>query len=183
MCWGFGLTISAGILRVVLTVPGDWGWRLPISLQWIWPLPLFVAAYFAPESPWNAVRRGNIEEARKSLYRLRNADGNNDHEVETTLAYIRYTTELERAETENANFIDCFKGTNLRRTEIVSIFPLLPPLLRTCSMPWAVQLEEFADIVSLEHRRLVCANLVWQRDPGFCYPVSSICRLQRRAVI
>ncbi|KAI3535714.1 MFS transporter, SP family, general alpha glucoside:H+ symporter [Colletotrichum filicis] len=119
MCWGFGLTISAGILRVVLTVPGDWGWRLPISLQWIWPLPLFIAAYFAPESPWNAVRRGNIEEARKSLHRLRNADGNNDHEVETTLAYIRYTTELERAETENANFIDCFKGTNLRRLRSV----------------------------------------------------------------
>ncbi|KAI3554041.1 MFS transporter, SP family, general alpha glucoside:H+ symporter [Colletotrichum abscissum] len=118
MCWGFGLTISAGILRVVLTVPGDWGWRLPISLQWIWPLPLFIAAYFAPESPWNAVRRGNIEEARKSLHRLRNAHGNNDHEVEITLAYIRYTTELEHAETENANFIDCFKGTNLRRTEI-----------------------------------------------------------------
>ncbi|KXH66684.1 MFS transporter, SP family, general alpha glucoside:H+ symporter [Colletotrichum salicis] len=110
MCWGFGLTISAGVLRVVLTVPGDWGWRLPISLQWIWPLPLFVAAYFAPESPWNAVLRGNIEDARKSLHRLRNADGTNDNEVETTLAYIRYTTELERAETENANFIDCFKG-------------------------------------------------------------------------
>ncbi|KAJ0327612.1 hypothetical protein COL5a_005580 [Colletotrichum fioriniae] len=118
MCWGFGLTISAGILRVVLTVPGDWGWRLPISLQWIWPLPLFVAAYFAPESPWNAVRRGNIEEARKSLRRLRNSDGTNENEVENALAYIRYTTELERAETENANFIDCFNGTNLRRTEI-----------------------------------------------------------------
>ncbi|KAI8300570.1 MFS transporter, SP family, general alpha glucoside:H+ symporter [Colletotrichum sp. SAR11_240] len=118
MCWGFGLTISAGILRVVLTVPGDWGWRLPISLQWIWPLPLIVAAYFAPESPWNAVRRGNIEEARESLNRLRNADGSNVEEVETTLAYIRYTTEIERTETENANFIDCFKGTNLRRTEI-----------------------------------------------------------------
>lgn len=125
MCWGFGLTISAGILRVVLTVPGDWGWRLPISLQWIWPLPLFVAAYFAPESPWNAVRRGNIEEARKSLRRLRNSDGTNENEVENALAYIRYTTELERAETENANFIDCFNGTNLRRTEIVSLLGLL----------------------------------------------------------
>ncbi|VUC37244.1 unnamed protein product [Clonostachys rosea] len=118
MCWGFGLTMSAGILRVVLTVPGDWGWRLPISLQWIWPLPLFVAAYFAPESPWNAVRRNDIEGARKSLNRLRNQDGNDNHEVETALAYIQYTTELERAETENASFLDCFRGTNLRRTEI-----------------------------------------------------------------
>jgi SP family general alpha glucoside:H+ symporter-like MFS transporter len=40
------------------------------------------------------------------------------HRIESTLAYIRYTTELEKAETEGARFIDCFKGTNLRRTEI-----------------------------------------------------------------
>lgn len=40
--------------------------------------------------------------------------------VEAKIAYIQYTTELERAETEGATFLDCFRGTNARRTEIVS---------------------------------------------------------------
>lgn len=79
-----------------------------------------IGAYLAPESPWNAIRRGNVDEARKSLLRLRQETPNKVQEVESTLAYIRYTTELEKAETEGATFLECFKGTNLRRTEIVS---------------------------------------------------------------
>ncbi|KIX00578.1 uncharacterized protein Z518_09643 [Rhinocladiella mackenziei CBS 650.93] len=118
MCWGFGLTISSGVLRAVTGVSGNLGWRLPITFQWIWPLPLFLGAYFAPESPWNAVRRDKMDLARRSLMRLRGDSATKEQEVEATLAYIKYTTELERAETQNAAFIDCFRGTNLRRTEI-----------------------------------------------------------------
>lgn len=50
-----------------------------------------------------------------------------EEEVEATLAYIQYTTEMEAAETENASFFECFSGTNLRRTEIVSDFALSLP--------------------------------------------------------
>lgn len=99
------------------------GWRLPFLLQWVWPVPLLIGAYFAPESPWNAVRRGEVEMARKSLMRLRNDSPEKEAEVNSTLAFIRHTTALEEAETEGAGFMECFKGTNLRRTEIVS--PLL----------------------------------------------------------
>ena len=42
-----------------------------------------------------------------------------EQRAEQTLAYIKYTTEMERAETANVSFLECFKGTNLRRTEIV----------------------------------------------------------------
>lgn len=52
---------------------------------------------------------------------LRSDSPNKEQEVEATLAYIRHTTEIERAETESASFLECFKGTNLRRTEIVSL--------------------------------------------------------------
>jgi len=34
------------------------------------------------------------------------------------LAYIEHTTRLEKAETAGASFIECFRGTNLHRTEI-----------------------------------------------------------------
>jgi SP family general alpha glucoside:H+ symporter-like MFS transporter len=135
MCWGAGILLSSGVVRAVAGIEGDLGWRLPFVLQFIWPIPLFIGAYFAPESPWNAVRRGKFELAKKSLMRLRRDTPEKEREVEATLAYIKFTTELERAETESASFLECFKGTNLRRTEIVStstipllIFPvLLPP--------------------------------------------------------
>ncbi|CRG86964.1 General alpha-glucoside permease [Talaromyces islandicus] len=118
MCWGAGILLSSGVVRAVANVQGDLGWRLPFALQWIWPLPLFVGAYFAPESPWNSVRRGKVDQARKDLSRLRGNSPDHDREVDATLAYIRHTTKLEMAETENASFLECFKGTNLRRTEI-----------------------------------------------------------------
>lgn len=119
MCWGAGILLSSGVVRAMVDVPGNLGWRLPFALQWIWPLPLLVGAYFAPESPWNSIRRGNAEEATKSLKRLRQATPNRDIEVARMVAYIKYTTELEKAETESASYLDCFKGVNLRRTEIV----------------------------------------------------------------
>jgi MFS transporter, SP family, general alpha glucoside:H+ symporter len=118
MCWGGGILLSSGVVRAVVNVEGDLGWRLPFALQWVWPIPLFIAAYLAPESPWNCVRRGKTDEARHALTRLRQDTPERHQQVESSLAYIAYTTELEKAETENASFADCFKGTNLRRTEI-----------------------------------------------------------------
>ncbi|KAI1325758.1 putative MFS alpha-glucoside transporter [Xylariaceae sp. FL0255] len=118
MCWGAGILLSSGVVRAVVNVPGSLGWRLPFVLQWIWPIPLFISTYLAPESPWNSIRRGKIEEARKSLRRLREPLPEIDYEVEATLAYIQHTTTLEKAETDNASFFELFQGTSLRRTEI-----------------------------------------------------------------
>lgn len=118
MCWGAGILLSSGVVRAMVVVQGDLGWKLPFGIQWVWPLPLLLGAYLAPESPWSSVRRGKIDEARKSLMRLRQEAANKQQDVDGTLAYIKYTTELEKAETANASYLECFKGTNLRRTEI-----------------------------------------------------------------
>ncbi|EED20771.1 MFS alpha-glucoside transporter, putative [Talaromyces stipitatus ATCC 10500] len=118
MCWGAGILLSSGVVRAVAGIEGDLGWRLPFAIQWVWPVPLFIAAYFAPESPWNAVRRGKIDLARKSLMRLREDSPAKEREVEATLAYIQHTTQLEMEETGDASFLECFQGVNLRRTEI-----------------------------------------------------------------
>ncbi|RMJ21349.1 MFS alpha-glucoside transporter [Aspergillus sp. HF37] len=118
MCWGAGILLSSGVVRAVAGLQGNMGWRLPFILQWVWPPPLFIGAYFAPESPWNAVRRGKNELARNSLLRLRQHTPEREREVAATLANIRHTTELEMSETANAGFFECFRGTNLWRTEI-----------------------------------------------------------------
>lgn len=131
MCWGAGILLSSGVVRAVAGIEGEMGWKLPFILQWVWPAPLFLVAYFAPESPWNSVRRGKIDEARMNLARLVKDSPDTQREVEATLAYIRHTTAMEEAETENATFLDFFRGTNLRRTEIVSISSPTAPLTLT----------------------------------------------------
>jgi SP family general alpha glucoside:H+ symporter-like MFS transporter len=79
---------------------------------------LLIVAFFAPDSPWSCVRRDKIDDARISLRRLRHQTATAELEIEATLALIVHTTQLERAETAGATYLECFKGTNLRRTEI-----------------------------------------------------------------
>jgi SP family general alpha glucoside:H+ symporter-like MFS transporter len=50
MCWGIGGFLASVILRATLTIEGNWAWRLAYMLQWVWPVPLFLVGWFAPES-------------------------------------------------------------------------------------------------------------------------------------
>lgn len=72
--------------------------------------------YFAPESPWYLVRTGQLEKAKKSLVRLSEPSHNVD--LDATLAMMVHTDKVEKEEQEGVQLWDCFKGTNLRRTEI-----------------------------------------------------------------
>jgi len=52
LCWVIGQLIAAGILKGMLTLESQWAYRIPYAIQWVWPLPIAAAAFFAPESPW-----------------------------------------------------------------------------------------------------------------------------------
>jgi SP family general alpha glucoside:H+ symporter-like MFS transporter len=80
------------------------------------PVPLFLAIWFCPESPWFLVRANRLDEAEHSLRRLSQENDNIDHRQ--TIALMVHTTELEKEESLGTSYLDCFKGTNLRRTEI-----------------------------------------------------------------
>ncbi|OLN83339.1 Maltose permease MAL31-like protein 4 [Colletotrichum chlorophyti] len=119
MCWGCGSFLAAGVLRGSLNLKGDAAWKVPYALQWIWVIPLFLAAFFAPESPWYLVRRGRIDDAEKALRRLARKDHYTEHTMAATLALMKHTNEMEKIEAANSSYRDCFHGTNLRRTGIV----------------------------------------------------------------
>ena len=87
-------------------------------VQWVWPVPLLVIAYFAPESPWWLVRKGRIEDAKKTLIRTAAPGYWDTRNIDAYIAVIKHTDDIEKAETEGARFRDMWKGTNLRRTEI-----------------------------------------------------------------
>ncbi|KAI7704319.1 hypothetical protein KC353_g13550, partial [Hortaea werneckii] len=73
----------------------------------------------APESPWWLVRRGRIEDAKKEIRRLTSRT-QSDLDPAATVNMMIYTNELEKKEIAGAKYWDCFKGVNLRRTEIVT---------------------------------------------------------------
>lgn len=118
MCWGCGSFLAAGVLRGSLQLPGDWAWKIPYALQWVWIPPLFVAAFLAPENPWYLVRRGRFDEAERSLHRLARKGHYTPQSMAETLALMKHTNEMEKLEAEDASYLDCFRGTNLRRTGI-----------------------------------------------------------------
>ncbi|CAH0003828.1 unnamed protein product [Clonostachys byssicola] len=177
MCWGAGILLSSGVVRAVVDLEGDLGWRLPFALQWVWPVPLMIGAYFAPASPWNAVRRNKMDLAKKSLDRLA-ADDTDDkaREVEATLSYIRYTTELEKAETASATYLDCFRGTNLRRTEINCVVWAAQILCGNAILGYAVvflqsagfsEVQSFNLNISLSACYIVGGIICWLLFPHF----------------
>ncbi|WWD19591.1 hypothetical protein CI109_104052 [Kwoniella shandongensis] len=118
-CWGWGQLIGIGVIRAMFTRTDQWAYRIPYAVQWVWPPLILLGVVFAPESPWWLVRKGRIEDARKSMRRLTSPKRNPDFDVDETIDMIRHTTELEKDITSGASYWDCFKGIDLRRTEIV----------------------------------------------------------------
>ncbi|KAK5997360.1 General alpha-glucoside permease [Cladobotryum mycophilum] len=125
-CWGLGQEIGIGVIFAMLKREDEWAYRIPYGLQWMWPLPLFIGLYFAPESPWWLVRRGKPQEAKESLLRLTSLNRETEFDADETVAMMVHTTALEERITSGATYMDCFKGVDLRRTEIVC-------------MTWAIQ--------------------------------------------
>lgn len=118
MCWGFGILYSSGVARAAISLTGEKAYKLPFALQWIWPVPLFLVTFFCPESPWWLIRQGRREDAKHSLPRLTQASVYTDEQAERQLALLEHTNAVERATVEGASYLDCFRGSNLRRTEI-----------------------------------------------------------------
>ncbi len=113
-----GQFISAGVLDGLVHVQSEWSYRIPFAVQWIWPVPLFCFLLFAPESPWWLVRNGKLEEAERSVRRL---SSKTIHEAKEAVAMMIHTTNYEKEIQSGTTYLDCFKGINLRRTEIACV--------------------------------------------------------------
>src|SRR5271156_4477505 len=137
-CWGLGQVIGIGVIKSMLGRTDQWAYRIPYALQWMWPVPLLIGISLAPESPWWLVRKGRTEDAKRSLLRLTSLNRETDFDADETIAMMVHTTALEDKVcrsckcltvlehllmlhpqiTRGANYIDCFRGTDRRRTEV-----------------------------------------------------------------
>ncbi|KAM0754348.1 MFS alpha-glucoside transporter-like protein [Meredithblackwellia eburnea MCA 4105] len=121
LCWVMGQFISSGVLKGVSKYsPTDqWAYRIPFALQWMWPVPILIGTFLAPESPWWFVRHGRLDDAKKSLKALGATSAKAYIDVDKRVSQMVHTNEIEKVMHEGVSYFDCFKGTNLRRTEIV----------------------------------------------------------------
>jgi MFS transporter, SP family, general alpha glucoside:H+ symporter len=117
-CWVIGQFFAAAVNRGSVERTDMWAYRIPFAIQWVWPVPILIGLLFAPESPWWYVRHGDRESAKKSLLRLTSRD-QPDFNADETIAMIEHTNAMEAHVSEGVRFRDCFKGTDLRRTEVV----------------------------------------------------------------
>ncbi|KAI8957351.1 sugar transporter [Daldinia sp. FL1419] len=118
MCWVIGQFFAAAVNKGSVGRFDEWAYRIPLGVQWVWPVPILAGLVFAPESPWWHVRNGDRGAARASLLRL-TSQSDPSFSVDETIAMIEYTNELEKRMKQGLTYRDCFKGVDKRRTEIV----------------------------------------------------------------
>ncbi|KZZ88060.1 maltose permease [Moelleriella libera RCEF 2490] len=119
MSWSIGGIIVAGATYAYNKRDDQWAWRVPLALQWIFPTPLMLLVFCAPESPWWLVRKGRKREALRSIERL--ADKKSTESAQQSLAMIERTVEIEAKLGGAPTLLDLFKGTDLRRTTITCL--------------------------------------------------------------
>ncbi|KAH0831617.1 Alpha-glucosides permease MPH3 [Fonsecaea pedrosoi] len=127
MCWLIGQLCGVGVIRGLVHNDSEWSYRIPFGLQWAFAVPILAGVLLAPESPWWLVRHEKIGEAKKALLRLTTKDSDPDFNADKTVAMMQHTNEVEKfLNGGGVSYLDCFKGTDLRRTEI-------------CCMVWCTQ--------------------------------------------
>ncbi|KAK8098804.1 uncharacterized protein PG998_012045 [Apiospora kogelbergensis] len=119
MSWSIGSIIVAGATYAYNKRTDEWAWRAPLALQWIFPLPLMVLIFLAPESPWWLLRHGKKEQALRSIERL--GSSTNPEGTQQTLAMMERTVEIERKLGGSPSLLDLFKGSDFRRTMITCL--------------------------------------------------------------
>ncbi|KAK9242448.1 general substrate transporter [Lipomyces tetrasporus] len=143
LCWVFGQLIAS--VRILKIHFNEWAFKIPFACQWVWPLPIMLGVAMAPESPWWLVRKGRLEDARKVLLRLTSRQGSG-FDADGTIAMIERTNELEKHITEGTSYSDCFKGVNLRRTEVVCMVWAIQVLCGSTFMGYSTYFYEQAGL-------------------------------------
>ncbi|KAF4333105.1 major facilitator superfamily transporter SP family general alpha glucoside:H+ symporter [Fusarium beomiforme] len=120
LCWVIGQLIASGVLRGTVSLNSKWSYKIPFAVQWVWPIPILIAVLLAPESPWWFIRKGRVEEAKRSVERLQRKGTTVN--ADETVAMMIHTDQVERKISEGTGYLDCFRGrVNLRRTEIACL--------------------------------------------------------------
>ncbi|KAF6826058.1 MFS maltose permease [Colletotrichum plurivorum] len=139
MCWVIGQLISSGMLRGLLQIENQWGYRIPFAIQWVWPIPIIIGTLFAPESPWWLVRQNRLEEAKEAVRKLTSPQSGVHFDLDAHVEMMRLTNQFEIEVSSGSHYWDCFRGVDLRRTEIACMVWLTQSFCGVPFMGYGVQ--------------------------------------------
>lgn len=134
LCWLVGQIVAQGTLRGLIYLHSHWSYRIPFGVQWAWLVLIFGGVLFAPESPWWLIRKRRVEDAKRVLLRLtrRGLDFNADNTAAMMLETDIAEKKLSRGRRNDLGYLECFRGSNLRRTEIACATFMMQNL---CGLP------------------------------------------------
>jgi SP family general alpha glucoside:H+ symporter-like MFS transporter len=97
------------------------------------------------------IRRGRNEDAAKALRKLTSSKNAHDSfNVDETIAMMVTTNELEKALETGTSYWDCFKGIDLRRTEIVCVTWSIQNLCGSAFMGYSTYFYEQAGLATVD---------------------------------
>lgn len=136
--WLLGQLISSGVLRAAQEIESpNWAARAPMLIQYAWILPLTCIVCLSPESPLYLIRTQQDDKAARTL-RCLSRDPHYD--LQGSLDALKTIDAHERDDSTSMGFSSCFKGTNLRRTEIAVVVYLTQQLVGTPLIFYGVKL-------------------------------------------
>ncbi|KAI5955630.1 MAL1 [Candida jiufengensis] len=124
IAWVIGQLISSLVLKGIESMSDPNAYRIAFAIQWFWPVPIMIGVFFAPESPYFLVRKGRLEDAKRSLNGLLS---NNKYlpdkrlVIDSMVTKIQLVIKEEEITGKGATFKECFTGANFRRTRIAAI--------------------------------------------------------------
>lgn len=113
--------------------------NLAFAIQWVWPIPIIIGTLFAPESPWWLVRQNRLEEAKEAVRRLTSPQSGVHFDLDAHIEMMRLTNQFEIEVSSGSHYWDCFRGTDLRRTEIACMVWLTQSFCGVPFMGYGVQ--------------------------------------------
>lgn len=149
VCWVIGQLIASCILKGMLSSSMNDAYRVPFALQWIWPIPIATAIFFAPESPWWLIKVGRMAEAKKSVMRLLSeSEHMPDKEVlaNAMVDKMQITIQEEKALLAGIQYWDAFKKKNFRRTRITCVTWLVQNITGSAFMGYSTYFYQNAGL-------------------------------------
>ena len=103
-----GLLLAAIVNNATKNRNDTGSYRIPIAIQFAWAIIMVTGCLFLPETPRYCIKKGNPENAARSLSKLRRLDVEHPALLEE-LAEITANHEYELS-LGKATYIDCFRG-------------------------------------------------------------------------